>query len=84
MANDGPSGCASGERTPVGGGACAEEELKVKEGVSRYRVCLLGSNGAGKTAIVNQFLTSEYMNTYDASLVEFFKISPVSFPRMYA
>ncbi len=34
----------------------------------KYRVCLLGHNGTGKTALVTQFLTSEYMNTYDASL----------------
>lgn len=37
----------------------------------RYRVCILGQNATGKTALVNQFLTSEYMNTYDASLGEF-------------
>ena len=35
---------------------------------AKYRVPLLGSNGTGKTALVSQFLTSEYMNTYDASL----------------
>ena len=43
-----------------GGGGAAE----------KYRVCVLGSNGTGKTALVSQFLTSEYMNTYDASLGE--------------
>ena len=36
----------------------------------KYRVCMLGMNDAGKTALVSQFLTSEYMNTYDASLGE--------------
>lgn len=34
----------------------------------RYRVVMLGSSGVGKTALVNQFMTSEYMHTYDASL----------------
>ena len=36
--------------------------------VQKHRVCLLGDNDVGKTALVNQFLSSEYMNTYDASL----------------
>lgn len=34
----------------------------------RYRVVMLGDAGVGKTALVNQFMTSEYMHTYDASL----------------
>ena len=33
---------------------------------------LLGDAGVGKTALVSQFMTSEYMNTYDASLGESF------------
>ena len=33
-----------------------------------FRICVLGETGVGKTALVNQFLTSEHMNTYDASL----------------
>ena len=37
----------------------------------KYRVSMLGMNETGKTALVSQFLTSEYMNTYDASLGEF-------------
>lgn len=36
--------------------------------IQRYRVVLLGDSGVGKTALVSQFMTSEYMNTYDASL----------------
>lgn len=35
---------------------------------ARYRVVMLGDAGVGKTALVNQFMTSEYMHTYDASL----------------
>lgn len=34
----------------------------------RYRVVLFGDAGTGKTALVSQFMTSEYMHTYDASL----------------
>jgi GTPase SAR1 family protein len=33
-----------------------------------YRTCLLGSASVGKTSLVTQCLTSDYMNTYDASL----------------
>ncbi len=40
-----------------------EEEAPIK-----FRVCMLGHTGTGKTCLVNQFLTSEYMNAYDASL----------------
>jgi GTPase SAR1 family protein len=36
--------------------------------ITKYRVVLLGDAGVGKTALVSQFMTSEYMNTYDASL----------------
>lgn len=38
--------------------------------IAKYRVVLLGDAGVGKTALVSQFMTSEYMNTYDASLGE--------------
>lgn len=30
----------------------------------------MGDAGTGKTALVSQFMTSEYMHTYDASLGE--------------
>jgi hypothetical protein len=46
----------------------ASEEEPMGEEDQKFRVCILGHNGTGKTALVNQFLTSEYMNTYDASL----------------
>lgn len=35
---------------------------------NRYRVVMMGDAGTGKTALVSQFMTSEYMHTYDASL----------------
>lgn len=31
---------------------------------------MLGEASVGKTALVSQFMTSEYMHTYDASLGE--------------
>jgi hypothetical protein len=39
-----------------------------EDGLSRYRVVMLGAGSVGKSALVEQFMTSEYINTYDASL----------------
>nr|CAI5867506.1 unnamed protein product [Callosobruchus analis] len=39
---------------------------------------MLGDAGVGKTALVSQFMTSEYMNTYDASLDDEFGERTVS------
>lgn len=36
---------------------------------------MLGDAGVGKTALVNQFMTSEYMHTYDASLGKLIALS---------
>lgn len=60
--------------------ACAQEvvdaETIVVEGASatptppkniKYRVLVLGPPDVGKTALVNQFMTSEYMCAYDSS-----------------
>ena len=38
---------------------------------SPFRVLMLGASGVGKTALTAQFMTSEYLNTYDASLGKF-------------
>ncbi|KAL1115353.1 hypothetical protein AAG570_007383 [Ranatra chinensis] len=46
--------------------------------IPKYRVVLLGDSGTGKTALVSQFMTSEYMNTYDASLDDEFGEKSVS------
>ncbi|KAF7402364.1 hypothetical protein HZH66_004631 [Vespula vulgaris] len=64
----------SGERSPFEGSCCsgqggAESTESEIEEIPKYRVVLLGDSGVGKTALVSQFMTSEYMNTYDASLV---------------
>lgn len=77
----------SGERSPFDGSCCGSgyhtvdstplgspEELEVP----KYRVVMLGDSGVGKTALVSQFMTSEYMNTYDASLDDEFGERTVS------
>ncbi|RLU22960.1 hypothetical protein DMN91_005238 [Ooceraea biroi] len=63
----------SGERSPFDGSCCSGQDVsspesEVEESISKYRVVLLGDSGVGKTALVSQFMTSEYINTYDASL----------------
>lgn len=67
----------SGERSPFEGSCCGSGYHTVdstplgspeEAEVPKYRVVMLGDSGVGKTALVSQFMTSEYMNTYDASL----------------
>ena len=37
-----------------------------QQGNTRYKVLMSGTTGVGKTALTNQFLTSEYLNAYDS------------------
>ncbi|CAB0043693.1 unnamed protein product [Trichogramma brassicae] len=74
----------SGERSPFEGSCCSGQGVEVDstdsdvEEVTKHRVVLLGDSGVGKTALVSQFMTSEYMNTYDASLDDEFGEKTVS------
>nr|XP_012136889.1 PREDICTED: uncharacterized protein LOC100883976 isoform X2 [Megachile rotundata] len=75
----------SGERSPFEGSCCSGQgvgadstESEDMEDIPKYRVVLLGDSGVGKTALVSQFMTSEYMNTYDASLDDEFGEKTVS------
>ncbi|XP_020286109.1 uncharacterized protein LOC109855856 isoform X2 [Pseudomyrmex gracilis] len=72
----------SGERSPFDGSCCSGQDIstdsKSEETISKYRVVLLGYSGVGKTALVSQFMTSEYINTYDASLDDEFGEKTVS------
>ncbi|CAG7823295.1 unnamed protein product [Allacma fusca] len=64
----------SGERSPFDGSCCgssavsSDSEQSVAEKLAKFRVVLLGHSGVGKSALVSQFMTSEYINTYDVSL----------------
>lgn len=64
------SGVSPGERSPFEGSCCGSSYVSSENSVevSKYRVVLLGDAGVGKSALVSQFMTSEYMNTYDVSL----------------
>ncbi|XP_071442900.1 GTP-binding protein REM 1-like [Hetaerina americana] len=82
------SGVSPGERSPFEGSCCGSSYVSSEGSVSglggdeeetpKYRVVLLGDSGVGKTALVSQFMTSEYMNTYDASLDDEFGEKTVS------
>ncbi|KAL6434947.1 hypothetical protein ACFW04_005244 [Cataglyphis niger] len=72
----------SGEKSPFEGSCCSGQDAStdsdIEETISKYRVILLGDSGVGKTALVSQFMTSEYINTYDASLDDEFGEKTVS------
>ncbi|KAF5282288.1 hypothetical protein FQA39_LY17650 [Lamprigera yunnana] len=77
----------SGDRSPFDGSCCGSGYHTVDSSplgspeeteVPKYRVVMLGDSGVGKTALVSQFMTSEYMNTYDASLDDEFGERTVS------
>ncbi|XP_046384711.1 uncharacterized serine-rich protein C215.13-like [Ischnura elegans] len=82
------SGVSPGERSPFEGSCCGSSYVSSEGSMSgmggeeeetpKYRVVLLGDSGVGKTALVSQFMTSEYMNTYDASLDDEFGEKTVS------
>ncbi|CAH1392709.1 unnamed protein product [Nezara viridula] len=62
-------------------GSCCSQTTNISTetmDIAKYRIVLLGESGVGKTALVSQFMTSEYMNTYDASLDDEFGEKTVS------
>ncbi|XP_071549912.1 uncharacterized protein [Panulirus ornatus] len=70
----------SGERSPFEGSCCGSSYVSSESSleIAKYRVVLLGESGVGKSSLVNQFMTSEYINTYDASLDDEFGEKSVS------
>lgn len=48
-------------------GATAAPSQEESPKIARYRVLVLGPSDVGKTALINQFMTSEYMCAYDNS-----------------
>lgn len=53
--------------TMLGGGGSPlplEDEIEPTP-ITSYVVALLGANGVGKSALISQFMTSEYINAYE-------------------
>jgi hypothetical protein len=48
--------------------ASSRESSTSNPGPTGYRVVMLGSAGVGKSSLINQFMTSEYLHAYDTSL----------------
>jgi len=72
------SSCMS-PRSPMGGGGYPGSssnsgkitpDLPDDDNMCKLRICLMGMTQVGKSSLVSQCLTSEYINTYDASLDE--------------
>ncbi|XP_065571493.1 GTP-binding protein RAD-like [Artemia franciscana] len=55
--------------TPSSTNAPSSRCSSVSEDIQRapYRVLMIGATGVGKTALTRQFMTSEYLNTYETS-----------------
>ena len=45
-----------------------QSDVEEEDDRPRFRLCMMGESQVGKTSLVSQCLTSDYMNTYDASL----------------
>lgn len=73
----GAAGAAAGPATSSSDPHC--QAAAAAAAPEPYRVLMLGSSGVGKTALTAQFMTSEYLNTYEASLGIFYSILFVLF-----
>ncbi|CAG0878723.1 unnamed protein product [Darwinula stevensoni] len=70
VVNEGDLLCSRRSRSNSTHSSCSgENSPSVSEGRSvAFRVSVLGSPGVGKTALISQSLTSDYINAYDNSL----------------
>jgi Rad and Gem related GTP binding protein 1 len=50
--------------------ASSRESSTSGVGNAPFRVIMLGSAGVGKSSLISQFMTSEYLHAYDTSLGE--------------
>ncbi|XP_024937752.1 uncharacterized protein LOC107264809 isoform X2 [Cephus cinctus] len=55
-------------RTSAAGSLASSRESSASQGPTRYRVLMLGAPAVGKSSLVSQFMTSEYLHAYDTSI----------------
>ncbi|XP_068990142.1 uncharacterized protein [Neodiprion pinetum] len=55
-------------RTSAAGSLASSRESSASQGPAPYRVLMLGAPAVGKSSLVSQFMTSEYIHAYDTSI----------------
>ncbi|XP_063986496.1 uncharacterized protein LOC135167327 isoform X3 [Diachasmimorpha longicaudata] len=56
-------------RNSAAGSLASSRESSASQGSTPYRVLMLGAPSVGKSSLVSQFMTSEYLHAYDTSIV---------------
>lgn len=59
-------------RNSAAGSLASSRESSASQGPAPYRVLMVGSGAVGKSSLVSQFMTSEYLHAYDTSIGEFY------------
>lgn len=68
-------------RNSAAGSLASSRESSASQGSALYRVLMLGASAVGKSSLVSQFMTSEYLHAYDTSIGKFiFLILEIMFP----
>lgn len=57
-------------RNSAAGSLASSRESSASQGPAPYKVLMLGAPAVGKSSIVSQFMTSEYLHAYDTSIGE--------------
>lgn len=68
-------------RNSAAGSLASSRESSASQGTVPFRVLMLGAPSVGKSSLVSQFMTSEYLHAYDTSIGEskqFLKIIIIS------
>nr|XP_031839144.1 GTP-binding protein Rit2 [Nomia melanderi] len=55
-------------RNSAAGSLASSRESSASQGSTPYRVLMLGAPAVGKSSLVSQFMTSEYLHAYDTSI----------------
>lgn len=57
-------------RNSAANSLASSRESSASQGPAPYRVLMLGASAVGKSSLVSQFMTSEYLHAYDTSIGE--------------